>query len=182
MQLAEGVFKVDGIRVAKVYLLVTQDGPCWWTQGRRAIPRRILRFIQRLGRQPRDLRDIVLTHCDIDHVGSVVDLNAPTGARVAIHEFDAPVPWRVRSAEGRVRDDSALPGVSWSLSSTRCVTVTYAPWNVCRGWHIVRRPKAPTSRPSGRYAVGLRPSLDPDAYLDLCAAVEDHPNLRSLRP
>jgi hypothetical protein len=28
--------------------------------------------------------------------------------------------------------------------------------------HSVRRP-APASRPSGRYAVGLRPSLDPDA-------------------
>src|SRR5881392_3831279 len=28
--------------------------------------------------------------------------------------------------------------------------------------HIMRRP-APASRPSGRYAVGLRPSLDPDA-------------------
>jgi hypothetical protein len=35
---------------------------------------------------------------------------------------------------------------------------------------------------SGRYAVGLRPSLDPDAYLDVCAAVEDSPNLRSPKP
>src|SRR6516162_1336499 len=28
------------------------------------------------------------------------------------------------------------------------------------------RPTAPPSRPYGRYAVGLRPSLDPDAYID----------------
>ena len=42
--------------------------------------------------------------------------------------------------------------------------------------------QAPTSRPSGRYAVGLRPSLDPDAYLDVCAAIEDSPNLRSPKP
>jgi hypothetical protein len=40
--------------------------------------------------------------------------------------------------------------------------------------------QAPISRPSGRYAVGLCPSLDPDAYLDVCGAVEDSPNLRSL--
>ena len=40
---------------------------------------------------------------------------------------------------------------------------------------------APASRPSGRYAVGLRPSLDPDAYLDVRAATEDSPNLRSPR-
>jgi hypothetical protein len=36
---------------------------------------------------------------------------------------------------------------------------------------------APASRPSGRYAVGLRPSLDPDADLDVCAASEDSPKL-----
>jgi hypothetical protein len=53
--------------------------------------------------------------------------------------------------------------------------------------NCLRRPycsstQAPTSRPSGRYAVGLRPSLDPDAYLDVCAAVEDSPNLRSPKP
>src|SRR5665647_3632838 len=50
--------------------------------------------------------------------------------------------------------------------------------------NCLRRPhcsptQAPASRPSGRYAVGLRPSLDPDAYFDVCAAVEDRPNLRS---
>ena len=28
------------------------------------------------------------------------------------------------------------------------------------------RPTASPSRPHGRYAVGLRPSLDPDAYFD----------------
>jgi hypothetical protein len=28
------------------------------------------------------------------------------------------------------------------------------------------RRTAPASRPYGRYAVGLRPSLDPDAYFD----------------
>ncbi len=28
------------------------------------------------------------------------------------------------------------------------------------------RPTAPPSRPYGRYAVGLRQSLDPDAYFD----------------
>jgi len=36
--------------------------------------------------------------------------------------------------------------------------------------------QAPTSRPSGRYAVGLRPNLDPDAYRDVCGAVEDSPS------
>jgi hydroxyacylglutathione hydrolase len=91
MQLADGVFKVDGVRVANVYLVVTQDGILLVDTGMPGNARRILRFIERLGQQPRDLRDIVLTHCDIDHVGSVAEFKARTGARVAIHELDAPV-------------------------------------------------------------------------------------------
>jgi glyoxylase-like metal-dependent hydrolase (beta-lactamase superfamily II) len=90
-QLADGVFKVDGVRVANVYLVVTQDGLLLVDTGMPGSARRILRFIERLGWQPGDLRDIVLTHCDIDHVGSVAELRARTGARVAIHELDAPV-------------------------------------------------------------------------------------------
>src|ERR1017187_2878078 len=44
-----------------------------------------------------------------------------------------------------------------------------------RPLHCLRRPhcsptQAPASRPSGRYAVGLRPSLDPDAYLEVCCS------------
>jgi glyoxylase-like metal-dependent hydrolase (beta-lactamase superfamily II) len=90
-QLADGVFKVDGIRVGNVYLMVTQDGLLLVDTGLPCSARRILGFIEGLGRQPWDLHDIVLTHCDIDHVGSVAELRARTGARVAIHELDAPV-------------------------------------------------------------------------------------------
>lgn len=44
-----------------------------------------------MGRQPSEIRDIVLTHFDADHVGSAAALKARTGARVSIHELDAPV-------------------------------------------------------------------------------------------
>ena len=91
MKMADGVFKVDGVRVANVYLVVTQDGLLLVDTGMPGNARRILRFIEGLGRQPRDLRDIVLTHCDIDHVGNVAELKRRTGARVAILELDVAV-------------------------------------------------------------------------------------------
>lgn len=91
MKMADGVFNVDGVRVANVYLVVTQDGLLLVDTGMPGNARRILRFIEGLGRQPRDLRDIVLTHCDIDHVGSVAELKRRTAARVAIHELDVAV-------------------------------------------------------------------------------------------
>ncbi len=91
MRLADGIDKVDGVRVANVYLVVTEDGLLLVDTGMPGNAKRILAFTKNLGYQPRDLRFIVLTHCDIDHVGSVAALKELTGAQVAIHELDAPV-------------------------------------------------------------------------------------------
>jgi hydroxyacylglutathione hydrolase len=91
MRLAEDVYKVDGVRIANVYLVATPDGLLLVDTGMPGNAKRIVAFIQSLGRQAADLRYIVLTHCDIDHIGSVARLKELTGAQVAIHELDAPV-------------------------------------------------------------------------------------------
>lgn len=91
MQVADGIFKVEGVRIANVYLVATGDGLLLLDTGMPGNARRILSFVDGIGRKPSDLRDIVLTHCDIDHIGSVAELKRLTGARVAIHERDAPV-------------------------------------------------------------------------------------------
>jgi transposase len=43
---------------------------------------------------------------------------------------------------------SLPPGASWSLSSTRCATATYAPWNTCRRRHEHRLRLTPGRRGS----------------------------------
>ena len=91
MRLTDRIYKVDGVRVANVYLVVTEDGLLLVNSGMPGNAKRILAFTKNLGYQPRDLRFIVLTHCDIDHVGSVAKLKELTGAQVAVHELDAPV-------------------------------------------------------------------------------------------
>ena len=91
VQIADGIFKVDGLRIANVYLVATEEGLLLVDTGMPRNAKRILSLITSIGRKPSDLRDIVLTHCDIDHVGSVAELKGLTGARVAIHEIDAPV-------------------------------------------------------------------------------------------
>ncbi|MGW1377599.1 MBL fold metallo-hydrolase [Streptomyces sp. NPDC002446] len=50
----------------------------------------ILDALARLGGRPRQLRQIVLTHCHMDHMGSAADLVAATGARVLAGALDAP--------------------------------------------------------------------------------------------
>ena len=91
VQIAEGIYKVDGVPIANVYLVATEDGLLLVDTGMPGNAKRILSFIDGMGRKSSDLRNIVLTHCDIDHIGSVAELKRLTGARVAIHELDAPV-------------------------------------------------------------------------------------------
>jgi hydroxyacylglutathione hydrolase len=54
-------------------------------------PRRISSFrksFNRMAVHPEDIRLIILTHGDHDHVGSAKDLKSLTGARIAIHDHD----------------------------------------------------------------------------------------------
>ena len=102
MQVAEGVHQIDGVRVSNAYLVSVEDGLLLVDTGIPGNAKRILAFIERLGRRPDELRTIVLTHWHIDHVGSVAELKRLTGAQVAIHELDAPVlAGRERPAKGR---------------------------------------------------------------------------------
>ena len=93
MEVAEGILRVDGIRWSNVYVVVTEDGLVLVDTGA-GFPgsiRHVLRAIEATGRRPSDVRDIVLTHYDADHVGGLAAIQARTEARVAIHELDAPV-------------------------------------------------------------------------------------------
>jgi glyoxylase-like metal-dependent hydrolase (beta-lactamase superfamily II) len=49
----------------------------------------ILKFIARLGYRPSDLKRILITHADLDHVGGLERLRAATGARVAASAVEA---------------------------------------------------------------------------------------------
>ena len=51
---------------------------------------RIVRFIEKIGRNPKELAFIILTHHHIDHRGSARALKARTGAKIAAHYHDMP--------------------------------------------------------------------------------------------
>jgi glyoxylase-like metal-dependent hydrolase (beta-lactamase superfamily II) len=52
--------------------------------------KRIIRFIKEIGRDPKELAYIILTHHHIDHRGSACALKALTGAKLAAHKHDIP--------------------------------------------------------------------------------------------
>ncbi len=51
----------------------------------------VLAAVRKLGRSPRDLRQIVLTHAHRSHLGGLAALKRETGARVLAHEWEADV-------------------------------------------------------------------------------------------
>ncbi len=90
MRVTDDVFRIDHVE-GNAYVVVTDDGLLQVDSGLPGNARRICRFIEAIGHDPGEVHDIVLTHYDGDHVGSAAALKARTGARVCIHEADAPV-------------------------------------------------------------------------------------------
>ncbi|MFW2380411.1 MAG: MBL fold metallo-hydrolase [Acidimicrobiales bacterium] len=65
-------------------VLIDTGTPVWFHR------RRLLAALGENGRDPADLGDILITHQHIDHAGGAAAIVAATGARVHIHELDAP--------------------------------------------------------------------------------------------
>jgi glyoxylase-like metal-dependent hydrolase (beta-lactamase superfamily II) len=81
MQIVNGIFSVPSV-VAHVYVLVDTDGLSLVDTGLPYNHKRILQYVSQLGFAPEQVRRLLVTHADRDHVGSVAALQARTGARV----------------------------------------------------------------------------------------------------
>lgn len=90
VKVSDGLYRVDGVRGANVYVVETGDGLLLVDTGMPGNADRIVAFLRDVGHEPADVRTIAITHSDVDHVGSVARLKALTGAEVAVHAADAP--------------------------------------------------------------------------------------------
>jgi glyoxylase-like metal-dependent hydrolase (beta-lactamase superfamily II) len=83
-----GLWKVK-IRYVNAYLLDTGDGVALIDTGIPGSAPTILEAVRSIGRQPADIRRILVTHCHGDHSGSLAELKRQTGATAAMHPIDA---------------------------------------------------------------------------------------------
>jgi glyoxylase-like metal-dependent hydrolase (beta-lactamase superfamily II) len=87
---------VDGLYVIPVgpvntFLLDSPDGCALIDTGVSGSAAAILRALRALGKQPTDVRHIVLTHAHPDHIGSLAALKKVTAAEAYIHPLDADI-------------------------------------------------------------------------------------------
>ena len=88
MKILENVFVVP--RVAAIaYLIVVADGLTLIDAGLPRSQNAILQYIRSLGRSPRDLKRILITHADWDHIGGLAALHKATGARTYASRIEA---------------------------------------------------------------------------------------------
>jgi glyoxylase-like metal-dependent hydrolase (beta-lactamase superfamily II) len=80
MKIIDNVFLVPGV-IANPYLLVDNDGLTIIDTGLPRSERKILAYVAGLGKSTRDVKRIILTHSDFDHVGGLTALQKATGAR-----------------------------------------------------------------------------------------------------
>lgn len=94
LKITENIFIVGGPEITDgrdgcVYLinlgeLILIDTGAGWSVDK------IIKNIEKLGFDPKNLTKILLTHCHIDHIGGVPELKKRFGPKIYIHILDAP--------------------------------------------------------------------------------------------
>jgi glyoxylase-like metal-dependent hydrolase (beta-lactamase superfamily II) len=93
MEVAPGIHRIDtplGERVNSVYLFVGDDLLLFDTAIDGASETHVLPYLASIGREPAEVRWVVVSHCDVDHFGGLASALAAFPAAVACaHHLDA---------------------------------------------------------------------------------------------
>jgi glyoxylase-like metal-dependent hydrolase (beta-lactamase superfamily II) len=90
MKIAEGTHRIDGIN-GNVYLVEDGENLTLIDTGLPRNDKKIIKYIESIGRKSNDVTTIALTHFHIDHVGSLKKIKEATGAKVAAYEVEAEI-------------------------------------------------------------------------------------------
>jgi len=90
MKVTEGIYSIPEMGMSNAYLVEDGDKLLVIDTGMPGHAKKIVSYVKSLGKDPRSVETVVLTHPDLDHSGSAAQLKQLTGAKVAIHEEDAP--------------------------------------------------------------------------------------------
>ncbi len=77
------------LSIVNAFLIVEDNGLTLVDTGLPKNEKKILKYIEDIGRKPNDLKYILITHADGDHVGSANALRELTGAKIYTSKFEA---------------------------------------------------------------------------------------------
>jgi glyoxylase-like metal-dependent hydrolase (beta-lactamase superfamily II) len=83
-----GLWKVS-LGIVNAFLLESNNGLALIDTGVPGSVEKILDAVRALGRAPADIQHILVTHCHIDHAGSLAELKRLTGAPATMHPENA---------------------------------------------------------------------------------------------
>lgn len=103
MELAPSLFRLGGSTLVNSYLVADSTGVTIIDAGLPGYWKQLPGELARMGRSIDDIRGVVLTHGDTDHVGFADRLRRERGVPVYVHAADAP----------RARGEVSKPSTGW---------------------------------------------------------------------
>jgi glyoxylase-like metal-dependent hydrolase (beta-lactamase superfamily II) len=88
MKIIDNVFVVPGV-VANPYIIVDMDGLTVIDTGLPGSQKKIMAYVAGLGKQAQDVKRIIITHADFDHIGGLAALQRASGARTYASKIEA---------------------------------------------------------------------------------------------
>lgn len=89
MKLKYGVHRFDDITGVNCYWTTSDEGVVIIDTANPKNEKKIVSQLEAAGKSAEDVKFIIITHADIDHIGSAAALKRLTGAKLAVHEADA---------------------------------------------------------------------------------------------
>ena len=127
MEIIPGVHLIEQMGIGQAYLYQEADRLTLIDTGLAGDAERIFSAIEVIGRRPNDLRQIVITHCHADHVGSLAEVAERSGAQVLVHALDAPVVRGLRPAPEPLISDAERPMYEQAVRLTPTASPPPAP-------------------------------------------------------
>jgi glyoxylase-like metal-dependent hydrolase (beta-lactamase superfamily II) len=106
MEIIPGVHKIDCVSGANCYLITYGPELVLIDTGMRGSSKKIEKYLNGLEKNLSDIKYIIITHADPDHIGGAMEMRMLTGAKVVIHAGEMPA--LAGDSSSRLRNKSRI--------------------------------------------------------------------------